>query len=220
MAEVTEAYPLTWPPGWPRTPAGRRRSAKFVKGKGGLVNGGWVSPKRLDIGDGIGRILRELRAMGVPQRNIIVSSDLRLRQDGLPVSNQAHSHLDPGVAVYWHYGRQTQRCMAIDHYDRIADNLAAIAATIDAMRAIKRHGGAEILERAFSGFMALPAPAQQEQPHQILGVDENATAAEINYAYRRMAQQCHPDMGGSHEAMARINQARDAMLAALARKAG
>ena len=38
--------------------------------------------------------------------------------------------------------------MAIDAYTRTADNLAAVAATLEAMRAIERHGGAQILERA------------------------------------------------------------------------
>jgi hypothetical protein len=49
------------------------------------------------------------------------------------------------------------QCMAIDIYTRIADNLAAVAATIDAMRAIERHGGAQILKRAWMGLKALPA---------------------------------------------------------------
>ncbi|SDQ25048.1 hypothetical protein SAMN05443026_0089 [Burkholderia orbicola] len=36
--------------------------------------------------------------------------------------------------------------MAIDQSARIADNLAAVAATRDAMRGIERRGGARILE--------------------------------------------------------------------------
>jgi len=47
--------------------------------------------------------------------------------------------------------------MAIDIYDTVAGNLAAVAATLDAMRAIERHGGAQILKRAFQGFKALPS---------------------------------------------------------------
>lgn len=48
--------------------------------------------------------------------------------------------------------------MAIDQYYRVEENLAAIAATLDAMRAIERHGGAQILDRASTGFAALQAP--------------------------------------------------------------
>lgn len=151
--------------------------------------------------------------MGIAPSSIIISTDLKLRRDGLPFSDQPISKLDPGAAVYWRDGKH-QRCMAIDRYTRITDNLAAIAATIEAMRAIERHGGAEILDRAFTGFAALPAPAAQEAPHEILGVSEKASRDEINYAYRRLAQQCHPDTGGSHEQMTRINTARDQMLGA------
>ena len=99
--------------------------------------------------------------------------------------------------------------MAIDCYTKVADNLAAIAATLEAMRAIERPGGAEILDRAFTGFVALPAP---EQPWQVLGVPMHASMAEIETAYRRLAMQHHPDRGGDANAMARINAARDAML--------
>jgi hypothetical protein len=152
--------------------------------------------------------------MGIESWNVVISSDLQLRNDGLPRSNQATGHLDQGAAVYWQDGQQ-RRCMAIDRYDRIADNLGAIAATLAAMRAIERHGGAEILDRAFTGFTALPAPAAQDKPHEVLGVDENASRSEIDYAYKRLAAQHHPDKGGSTEQMSRINTARDAMLESL-----
>jgi len=33
----------------------------------------------------------------------------------------------------------------------------------------------------------------------------------IKAGYRVLAAKCHPDAGGSHEAMARLNQVRDAM---------
>jgi hypothetical protein len=197
MSEIT-ASPLCWPPGWRRSKS--RTYAHFgPRGRG------------ITIEEGVQRIRGELCRMGINPNSIIISTDLKLRRDGLPFSDQPVSKLNPGAAVYWQDGKH-QRCMAIDRYTHITDNLAAIAATIEAMRAIERHGGAEILDRAFTGFAALPAPAAQDAPHEILDVSENATATEIDYAYRRLAQQCHPDVGGSHEAMTRINTARDAML--------
>lgn len=218
MSEIT-ASPLCWPAGWKRTRPGLRVRAKFGKGVrkfyGDPANqSSYVSKRELTINDGIQRILGELKAMGIASWDVIISSDLRLRNDGMPYSNQATGNIDQGVAVYWRDGKE-QRCMAIDRYDRIADNLAAIAATIEAMRAIERHGGAEILNRAFTGFAALPAPEAQNQPHQVLGVEPHATRNEIEYAYKRLAAQHHPDRGGSTDAMTRINTARDAMLGAL-----
>lgn len=193
-----QAYPLTWPSGWRRTDPYRRISAKF--NVGGSGNG-----RRLDLSDGSHRVRRELRAMGIPESVILISSDLRLRTDGTPYLNQSWSGLDPGVAVYWQDGKR-RRCMAIDRYNRLPDNLGAIAATIESMRAIERHGGAEILDRAFTGFVALPAP---EQWFTILGVSVHATRAHIEDAYRRLAMKHHPDRGGTQEEMARINAARD-----------
>lgn len=216
MGEIT-ANPLCWPAGWRRTKS--RSTAKFRDGVGGWRGEEgqrtYKAAGRVDVGEGTNRVLRELKAMGVPSWNVIISSDLKLRNDGLPYATQATAHLDPGVAVYWKDRNGQKRCMAIDRYDRIADNLAAIAATLDAMRAIERHGGAEILDRAFTGFAALPAPAAQQKPHEILGVDERASRSEIDYAYKRLAAQCHPDKGGSNDQMSRINTARDSMLGAL-----
>ena len=74
----------------------------------------------------------------------IISTNLKLRLDGLPRSDQKEPD-DPGVAVYWQRLSKPKKVMAIDLYDRIADNLAAIGATLNAMRAIERHGGALIL---------------------------------------------------------------------------
>ena len=192
-----DAFPLCWPDGWPRTSSSRRTFAKF-RAKGGDVT----------VAHGADRVLDSLRLMGVVPDNVVISSNVRPTLSGRP-SSGAPQPSDPGVAVYWTRRGQQQRCMAIDRYTKVADNLAAIAATLEAMRAIERHGGAEILDRAFTGFVALPAP---EQPWQVLGVQMSATRAEIEQAYRRLAMQHHPDRGGDASEMARINAAREAML--------
>lgn len=198
---TAQAYPLEWPPGWRRIEPYRRTDANFNVGGSG-------KGRRVEIADGIKRVYQELRAMGVRESDIVVSSMLRVRLDGSPIRDQAHGKLDPGVAVYWTHDKK-QRCMAIDRYTRLPDNLAAIAATLNAMRAIERHGGAAILDRAFTGFTALPAP---EQPFQVLGVGAHASREEVERAYRLLALKHHPDRGGDEQQMARINAARDAML--------
>lgn len=213
MTDTVQAYPLQWPVGWRRTEAHRRTEAKFRSGNSGLVgpegDRRWKSADRVSLSDGLRRVVQQLRAFGVRESSIVISSDLRLRQDGMPYAGQPTSRLDPGVAVYWMDG-QRRRCIAIDRYTRIADNLAAIAATLDGMRAIERHGGAAILDRAFTGFAALPS---LEQWFQVLGVSATATREQIQEAYRRKVIECHPDRGGSDAAMARINTARDEGLA-------
>lgn len=212
MTESIDAYPLQWPMGWARTAITERRSAKFGtkqrKYYGQDSSGGsYLSGSPLTIAQGTERVLNALSAMGHAD-TVIISSNLQLRNDGLPRSGQREP-LDPGVSVYWGTGRNA-RCMACDHYEKVAGNLGAIAATLEAMRAIKRHGGAAILDRAFTGFKALPAP---EQAFQVLGVSANASESEINEAHKRLSMKHHPDRpGGSSDQMARINAARDSML--------
>lgn len=193
MSDPIQAYPLQWPPGWPRKPGYARRMATFQ-------NGG----RELSVIDGVNRVLDALRLMKITRDDVVISTDIPTRLDGLPRSDRTGG--DPGAAVYWRKGKQT-RCMAIDRYQRTADNLAAIAATLEAMRAIERHGGAEILDRAFTGFTALPAP---EQWFQVLGVSAHATREQIETAYRTLAMKHHPDRpGGDAGEMSRINMARD-----------
>jgi hypothetical protein len=43
------------------------------------------------------------------------------------------------AAVYWETRRRECRVMAIDRYTTVADNVPAIAATLDAMRAFECH---------------------------------------------------------------------------------
>jgi hypothetical protein len=203
--EAIETFPLTWPEGWRRTEAHRRTRAQFgrrqSRGTGDVT---WSVRGQLTVAMAVERVLEELARMGLQRHRIVISTNVPVKRDGLPVSGR--EPVDPGAAVYWMNGRE-RRCMAIDRYDRVADNLAAIAATLDAMRAIERHGGAEILDRAFTGFVALPAP---EQWWQVLGVSAQASRDDIEAAHRRLAMKHHPDRGGSDAEMARINAARDA----------
>lgn len=208
------AYPLQWPEGWKRTAPADRKAAKFNKAGTARVPGGWRPRADLTMADALGRLLGELERMGIHRDDVVISTNVPTRLDGLPRSGASEPY-DPGAAVYWVEGKH-RRVMAIDIYDRVADNIAALAATMDAMRAIERHGGAAILERAFTGFTALPAPGAARKWFEILGVTPLASREEINAAYRKLASANHPDKGGSAEAMAAVNNARDEGLGAAA----
>lgn len=199
-------FPLVWPPGWRRTPDVHRKSAHFGKRVMRYSDQGqpqYSVKERLTISQATGRVLRELGALGT--KAPIISTNLRLRNDGLPMSGQREP-VDPGAAVYWTDKKKRQKVMASDQYTKTADNLAAIAATLEAMRAIERHGGAMILDRAFTGFEALPAPNVW---WLVLQVKETATLAEVKAAYQHLAKLRHPDAGGSDAAMADLHWAYD-----------
>lgn len=205
------AFPLSWPTGWKRTPADARTPGRFGVAK--TTPGGYKShSSELSVSQATTRLFNELARLGAPHADIILSTNLVLRLDGLPRSGQAAPG-DPGAAVYWRdpYNGQP-RSMAIDQYTRVEQNIAALAATIEAMRAIERHGGAVVMERAFTGFAALPAPGAARAWWEVLGVAQSATAEEIKAAHRSLASKHHPDRGGTAEQMAAINKARDEAL--------
>jgi hypothetical protein len=215
------AYPLQWPTGWPRTGVSYREFGRFGKGERQYstvpgVAGSWTRKRDLTVTDGVDRVLSELARMGVDRQDIVISTNVRTRLDGLPRSGDRKPD-DPGAAVYWETRKHDRRVMAIDRYTDVADNLAAIAATLDAMRAIERHGGAQILDRAFTGFVALPAPGAKRGWRDVLGLHPatNQTAESVNAAYRRLASEFHPDRGGNHQAMAELNAAREEALRAV-----
>jgi DnaJ family protein C protein 19 len=51
----------------------------------------------------------------------------------------------------------------------------------------------------------------------LLGVDENASLAEIRDAHRRLITKVHPDAGGSEELANQVNVARDTLIAEMNR---
>lgn len=192
------AYPLQWPAGWPRTKPLAIKHAKFNK-----------RGRDLTVTDGVNRVIAELIRMDVDRQDIVVSTNVRTRLDGLPRSGEREPD-DRGAAVYWQNRKGEKRVMAIDQYSQVADNLGAIAATLDAMRAIERHGGAQILDRAFSGFTALPAPSSKRTWREVMNYGfEKVERDLVMKRYRQLASELHPDKPtGSHAAMAELNQAR------------
>ncbi len=186
---MTQAYPLQWTPGWPRTPAWKRGPSRFGK--------------NLGFGE-IKKLQNELRLMGA--QNVVISSNVPLRQDGLPMASQAGKRYDdPGVAVYFTL-KGKALSMARDRYDTPWENLHALILTIDAIRSIERHGGSFMMERAFSGFAAIAPPNWKKPWRQVFGVTPE-WHGDIVALYREKARNRHPDAGGGDELMAELNVA-------------
>lgn len=204
------AYPLSWPSNWKRTGEAYRTAARFGKA-GGRSGERWIPARALTVQEALSRVLTELERMGIERDDIVISTNVPTRMDGMPRSGAAEPR-DPGVAVYWEERAGARRVMAVDRYDRVADNLAAVAATLDAMRSIERHGGAMVLERAFTGFTALPAPDTKRTWWDVLQCSRDASSAVIRTQYRRLASDHHPDRGGDPARMAELNAARDEAL--------
>ena len=192
------AYPLHWPISRARW-RGTRRTAQF-KDYGRTLG---LPAARVRLRD-------QLDALG--GRQVVLSTNLELRLDGRPRADRT-APSDPGVALYFKLaGRDT--VLACDKWDRVADNIGAIAKHIEALRGQDRWGVGTI-EQAFAGYQALPAPEGAKDWREVLGLTGAVTLAQIDAAYRAKAHAAHPDKGGSTEAMARLNAARAAAKAAL-----
>ena len=181
---MIEAFPLHWPTGWKRTKHPKRN---------------W----RFKVTFAVARdeLMAEVRRMG--GKNAILSTDIPLRRDGLPYANH-NPPKDKGAAIYFQY-KGNPMSFACDAWDRVQDNIWSIRKTIEALRGIERWGASDMLERAFTGFQALPEA--RTNWWDILEVSDAATVDEIKDARKRLSLVHHPDKGGSTEMMAKINQA-------------
>ena len=114
---------------------------------------------------------------------------------------------NPGVAVYFTL-KGKPMVMARDAYWTPHDNITGLMHAINHMRGLSRHGGDHMMYQAFEGFAALPAPGAKRSCWEILGLAPNASAFDVNEAFKEKARKSHPDNGGSHAAMVELNMAR------------
>lgn len=193
---MIEAYPLCWPAGRPRAHKFGRENARFDMS---------FSRARDEIVRQIEMMCGKYEWMR-RETGLIISTNVALRRDGLPLASQRQPE-DPGVAVYFTY-KKRQMCFACDRWNRVEDNMQAIAKTIDALRGIARWGTGDMMEAAFTGFTALPAPGQTSRNwRDVLGVGPDASRQQIDDAYKRLRSQHHPDKGGSAEQFNEVQKA-------------
>lgn len=176
---MTQAYPLAWPVGVPRT--------KNPSGK----------PFRQSIDTAINNLTDSLRLFardtGRDITSLMVSSNVTLMK---------MEPKDPGIAIYFRWDNM-DCCIAIDRYSTPAQNVQAAVHVIEADRTKMRHGGLNIVRASFRGYAALPPPkgpdGQLAAPwRQVLFGDPEAAAdlPAVDARYRTLVKEAHPDRGG------------------------
>lgn len=168
-----EAFPLCWPAGRPRIARGRRERSQF----------------RVSFAVARDELMREVTRLG--GRLVVLSTNVTLRRDGLPYAGQAQPE-DVGAAIYFVL-KGKQFAFACDRWNKVEDNVQAIRHTIAALRGIERWGTGDMVQAAFTGFAALPAPSNWRV---VLHLKVGATLEDAEAAYRRLRSEHHPDRGG------------------------
>ena len=183
--------PLAWPAQVPRTR--ERRNGRFA------IDGGYLT-----VSSALDRLEQELARMGATRVEVCADFD---SGRGGKVSRTEARGADPGVVVAFERGGKRYE-LPCDTYtvgfygpSALAQNIAAVAAHLEAIRAVERHGVATV-DQLMGAFQALPAPAGWRE---LLGSPATLEEAEANY--RRLARTAHPDAGGSDDEMARLNAA-------------
>lgn len=180
---MIEAYPLTWPDGFPRVK--NRQEGAF----------------KTSLAAALQNVQDSLRRFG---------SDSGKKIDGLVISSNVtlgHQRpADPGVAVWFNWDG-LQVCIPVDRYAKVEANLQAIHHIIEARRTELRHGGLAIVRATFTGFKSLPPPPESRNWRQLLRLDSNATRAEAEKNYRELRSEHHPDKGGNAEMFNAVQKA-------------
>lgn len=202
-------FPLDWPPNVPRTRY--RDSSAFDKGRG--------FPAARD------GVLKQLELMRVS--HVVITSNLPVRASGLPYAAGLGMIQDPGIAVWW-VKKGVEHAIACDRWKTCVENMRAIEKTLEAIRGIARWGSAEMVDRAFAGFAALPPGSGVEsgivlEPEaktwrQIFGVDIEPwkslpapdLLAIVKARHREQIKTAHPDQGGNNAEAALLNTALQA----------
>lgn len=192
---VTRKYPLDWPQGIERTEGHKRARSAFHSDK-----------QLLTMYQGRNRLTSELYRLEV--YDYVWTSDTPIRADGDPIIGR-RAPGNPGVSVWFHW-RGQEYVFACDRWDRLGDNLAAVAKHIEAIRGMERWGVGDTAQM-FMGFSALPGGGVNVAPEfywwDVLGVSPNALWEHVQLAYHKLGQIHHPDHGGDSGDMTRINAA-------------
>ena len=207
-----EPFPLQWPEGFPRTMnADRMRSRFGVRGQ-------------VSFSQARNEMLVELERLGAA--NVVLTSDLPVRNDGLPYASSRAGD-DPGVSVWFvlpdSEGKLHERVFPCDKWKTHAENMTAIARTVEAMRGMDRWGVGQVVQRAFTGFAALPPgptgtipPVPAKKPwREVLGmpvivegsVPKVVLLSLAKGLHRELIKDAHPDAGGEAAVAAELNVA-------------
>lgn len=207
MNEITR-NPLCWPDAVPRTAPHRRGNPQF--------NERTLAVAAEFVRSEINRLNN--RRWHSNDESVIISSNLKLKNDGTPYSQQGEP-ADTGIAVYFtlrinRNGKIMERpiVMSCDKWRKTTDNLYAIGKDIEAQRARDRWGCTNY-EQAFRGYLAIPERCGGPAWWETLGIKPDAAREIIEAAFKSKVKVFHPDKGGTDHGFAKLTEAYEQAMA-------
>ena len=183
--------------------------------------------------DSFDLLKRELRM--VSATNVVLQAGYepgQLRNDGWPKATSNPSH--PAVIMSFD-AKGRALSFPCSQYDRLWDNIRAIALSLKALRAVDRYGVTQRAEQ-YQGWAQLEAPnaaalnedlaaafffgeACRHYPVGVTSIDQLLHSSDdFEQIYRMLAKRLHPDVGGDREKWDRMQSARDVLRAAHSRR--
>lgn len=166
---------FVWPPNTPRTaPADRDTGNKFT----------------LTLAQSLYRLELEVERWRPELAMIHLSCDLSKR-NGEPLTTRNYRDREQGLIVAMDLRGQGLVQIPVDAYQTISGNARGACLTLEALRAIKRHGGNELSKTATMGFAAIPATTGEPVKSRgwaltILGLGGEPSKAEVKKAWRKV----------------------------------
>lgn len=196
-------------PGSMRAPMNRevarfKRPGHFENdGRGGKK---WIGQTPMPLSATLGDLDRELRHLKAKDAELLVAIDpTQFRNDGRPYANAKAAH--PGVILSFTIPKIGTVSYPCDKYTRWEDNLRAIAAALESLRLVERHGVVRHGQQ-YRGFLAIEATAApagfamaQDALMFLAGVTGLPYADNtVSFMLRRAQQKTHPDRPGGDAA--------------------
>ena len=177
-------YPLAWPDDQPRS--ARRERSRF----------------KVTLASAMGNVKDSLRKFandsGRGLKGVQITANVGL------MNNKPD---DPGVSVWFEWDGGV-RCIAVDRYESVQENLQAIHHVLEARRTELRHAGIQMVRTTFRGFTAaLPSPNAKRNPWGVIGVDHGAPDADVQAAYKAAMRVARSE--GNEAREVDLNVARD-----------
>lgn len=193
---TAQAYPLQWPDGWPRAKYSRESDRRFGSNRITEDPEGMImrSARKLTMGRARDQLFEELRRLGA---TICGATAFHM-----PTRAASMTPASPSIS----HSRNVSSSWPATASSASPGNMRSLTLAIEAMRQLARHGGDYMMERAFTGFLAIAPPDWKKPWRQVFGIKPDWTG-DITQLYGEKARNRHPDAGGSDSLMAELNVA-------------